>query len=52
MIIATPPCQGMSLANHKKKKDEINRNSLIVESVEIIKQILPRFFIFENVSTF
>ena len=33
-------------------KDEINRNSLVNESVEIIKKIQPKFFIFENVSTF
>ena len=52
VIIATPPCQGMSVANHKKKTDEINRNSLINESVEIIKKIQPKFFIFENVSAF
>ena len=52
VVVATPPCQGMSVANHKKKPDEIERNSLIVESVKIIKKILPRFFIFENVSAF
>ncbi|MFB6350011.1 DNA cytosine methyltransferase [Moraxella sp. ZJ142] len=52
VVIATPPCQGMSVANHKKKEDEINRNSLVVESVKIVKKILPRFFIFENVSAF
>ncbi|ACU78264.1 MULTISPECIES: DNA cytosine methyltransferase [Mycoplasma mycoides group] len=52
VIIATPPCQGMSVANHKKRVDEINRNSLIVQSVELIKKIQPRFFIFENVSAF
>ncbi|WP_239684757.1 DNA cytosine methyltransferase [Streptococcus constellatus] len=52
VIIATPPCQGMSVANHKKKSDEINRNSLVNESVEIIKKIKPRFFIFENVAAF
>ena len=28
VIIATPPCQGMSVANHKKG-DEMNRNSLV-----------------------
>ncbi|WQU08736.1 adenine/cytosine DNA methyltransferase [Helicobacter pylori] len=52
LIIATPPCQGMSVANHKKKNDEIKRNSLIIESVELIKQIKPRFFILENVPSF
>lgn len=52
VIIATPPCQGMSVANHKKKSNEINRNSLVNESVEIVKEIKPRFFIFENVAAF
>lgn len=52
VVIATPPCQGMSVANHKKKDNEIERNSLIVESVKIIRNILPRFFIFENVAAF
>lgn len=52
VVVATPPCQGMSVANHKKKDDEIIRNSLIVESVKIVKKVLPRFFVFENVSAF
>lgn len=52
VIIATPPCQGMSVANHKKNKSDLQRNSLIVESLEIVKDINPRFFIFENVSAF
>lgn len=52
IVIATPPCQGMSVANHKKNGDDLNRNSLIVQSVEIIKKIKPRFFIFENVPLF
>jgi len=52
VVIATPPCQGMSVANHKKKEKEIERNSLIKESVDLIKNINPRFFVFENVSAF
>lgn len=52
VIIATPPCQGISVINHKKNDREINRNSLVVESVEIIDRIKPRFFIFENVMAF
>jgi DNA (cytosine-5)-methyltransferase 1 len=51
VLIATPPCQGMSVANHKKK-DELKRNSLVVESVELTKKIKPKFFIFENVRAF
>ncbi|WP_120811779.1 DNA cytosine methyltransferase [Helicobacter pylori] len=52
LVVATPPCQGMRVANHKKKNDEIKRNSLVVESVDLIKQIKPRFFILENVPSF
>lgn len=52
LVVATPPCQGMSVANHKKKNDEIKRNSLVVESIDLIKQIKPRFFILENVPSF
>lgn len=51
VIVATPPCQGMSVANHKKK-DELKRNSLVVESIKMISQIQPKFFILENVRAF
>ena len=52
VVIATPPCQGMSVANHKKSENEIERNSLIRESVDLISSINPRFFVFENVAAF
>jgi len=52
VLIATPPCQGMSVANHKKSIDEIKRNSLVIESIKIIRDILPKIFIFENVAAF
>ena len=51
VVIATPPCQGMSVANHKKG-NELKRNSLVVESIKLIRQIKPRFFVFENVPAF
>lgn len=51
VLIATPPCQGMSLANHKKK-DELKRNSLVVESIKITQELSPKYFIFENVRSF
>ena len=44
VVIATPPCQGMSVANHKKNDKDLNRNSLIVQSVSMVKHIQPRFF--------
>lgn len=51
VLISTPPCQGMSVANHKKK-NELGRNSLVVESIKLTKDILPKFFVFENVRAF
>lgn len=51
VVIATPPCQGMSVANHKKN-NETQRNSLVLESIEIIQKIMPRCFVFENVRAF
>lgn len=52
VVIATPPCQGMSVANHKKSSEEIVRNSLVVESIKLVLQIKPKVFIFENVPAF
>ncbi|HED05338.1 MAG TPA: DNA cytosine methyltransferase [Ignavibacteria bacterium] len=51
VLISTPPCQGMSVANHKKG-DELSRNSLVVESIKLVDEIRPKFFIFENVRAF
>src|SRR3989304_8596871 len=51
VLISTPPCQGMSVANHKKG-DELARNSLVVESIKIVNETKPKFFIFENVRAF
>jgi DNA (cytosine-5)-methyltransferase 1 len=51
VLIATPPCQGMSVANHKKN-NEINRNSLVTESIILTKEIKPKFFVYENVRSF
>lgn len=51
LIVATPPCQGMSVANHNKK-NELGRNSLVLESIKIVTQIKPKYFVFENVSSF
>ena len=50
-IIATPPCQGMSVANHKKKEEQA-RNSLVIESIKLIKDIKPKTFVIENVRAF
>lgn len=54
VLIATPPCQGMSYANHKKtnKDKEMKRNSLVVESLIMTRRLHPKFFVYENVKAF
>ena len=51
-LLATPPCQGMSSANHKKNDNEIKRNSLIVDSIILTQKIKPKVFVYENVRAF
>lgn len=47
VLMATPPCQGMSTAGKKDKLDI--RNELICYAVEIAKEIQPKYIMFENV---
>ena len=46
-IIATPPCQGMSLAGKMDTFDE--RNQLIFYALKIIKKLKPKYILLENV---
>lgn len=46
-IIATPPCQGMSLAGSLDPLDE--RNQLIYFAVDVIKRVKPKYVLLENV---
>ena len=46
-IITTPPCQGMSTAGKKDKKDP--RNNLITNAISLIKKIKPKYIFIENV---
>lgn len=55
LIMATPPCQGVSIAGKNRTlSSQIldKRNYLIFEAIEIIRRVKPRFAVFENVSTF
>ncbi|MCJ1655597.1 DNA cytosine methyltransferase [Staphylococcus sp. NRL 18/288] len=52
VIIFTAPCQGMSVANHKKNDGTIQKNSLVIESLEIVDNLNPKFFVAENVRSF
>lgn len=47
IIMATPPCQGMSTAGKQDKNDV--RNQLIYNAVNIIKSIMPKYVMLENV---
>lgn len=46
-IIATPPCQGMSVAGNRNPFDE--RNQLIYYAIDIIKRVRPDYVLLENV---
>lgn len=46
-IIATPPCQGMSIAGHNSPYDE--RNSLVKYAIDMICRIKPKYVFLENV---
>tara|TARA_Y100001938_G_C8091278_1_gene435239 strand:- start:658 stop:2250 length:1593 start_codon:yes stop_codon:yes gene_type:complete len=52
VIVATPPCQGFSLANASKKKANDPRNTLIIHAMEIFNLINPEFMLIENVTAF
>ncbi len=47
LIAGGPPCQGFSLIGKREINDP--RNSLIFEFLRIIKEINPKYFLFENV---
>ena len=50
LIIATPPCQGMSTAGQQKSDDY--RNNLIIHTISAIKRIKPKYVLIENVPQF
>lgn len=47
LVMATPPCQGMSTAGKMAFGDP--RNALICHAVEIINALRPKYIFFENV---
>lgn len=50
IIMATPPCQGMSTAGKQKKLDA--RNDLFFYAIDAIHDIHPKYFFIENVPGF
>lgn len=47
LLLATPPCQGMSTAGKMIKNDV--RNLLITHAIDVIKELKPKFVFLENV---
>ena len=47
VIIATPPCQGMSIAGKMKSDDP--RNTLIVKAMQAFNELKPDYMLIENV---
>lgn len=47
LIMATPPCQGMSTVGKKDKNDI--RNNLVRHAIDIIKEVKPTYAFLENV---
>jgi len=48
LIIATPPCQGMSKANAIKKEND-PRNCLVAHAMDVFNDLLPDYMLIENV---
>lgn len=46
-ILATPPCQGMSIAGKMDEND--SRNTLIIKAMKVFQDLLPEFMLIENV---
>lgn len=54
-LLATPPCQGMSSVGKNRKDNSLQfdiRNSLVLESIDIIEKTNPTYILFENVPRF
>ncbi len=47
LIAGGPPCQGFSLMGKRQLDDP--RNSLVFEYVRMVREIKPKYFLFENV---
>ncbi|MCB2226685.1 MAG: DNA cytosine methyltransferase [Desulfarculaceae bacterium] len=50
LVAGGPPCQGFSLVGRRDPHDP--RNQLFKSYLEIVKLLLPRFLLFENVQAF
>jgi len=49
IVFGGPPCQGFSLSNSKTRNDNNKNNRLYHEFVRFIRELNPKWFLFENV---
>lgn len=55
IVIASPPCQGLSLAGLNKTESALlsdPRNFLVLHALNIVDELLPDYFLIENVPRF
>lgn len=55
LIIATPPCQGVSTAGSNKQEDKLfkdPRNFLVLSALNIVDEVKPDYILIENVPRF
>lgn len=49
IVFGGPPCQGFSTSNTKTRNDKNPNNFLFFEFLRFVRQLQPRWFLFENV---
>lgn len=49
ILMGGPPCQGFSVSNTKTRNEENSNNSLFYEFIRAVKELNPKWFVFENV---
>lgn len=49
IVFGGPPCQGFSTSNTKTRNDENENNKLFLEFFRFVKELSPKWFLFENV---
>ena len=52
VVLATPPCQGFSIAHAKRDKANDPRNSLIIHAMELFRAVNANYMLIENVTGF
>jgi len=50
IVLGGPPCQGFSIANMRTRNKENPSNQLIFRFWDMVRQLMPRWFVMENVA--